>query len=136
MTSGSERVGIKGEFISRAMGVEKVTLTIAADGTASATTNFIQGEILKIAYDKGTIAAAETCVIKTSTVLTGTVQEQIDSYNVNSASAYRYPRAQIASGSAGDNIWTPYVISDTLSLTVTGSDTDPTHSFYVYIYYR
>ena len=135
MTSGSEMKGIKGDFATDAMGIEKVTVTTDGSGNASVATNFIQGEILKVTYDAGTVDASTTCTIKTTTTLTTTSHETIDSYNVGtSGSAFRYPRTANLSGSAGDNKWVPFLVSDTLTVAVASGQASKT--FYVYIYYR
>lgn len=109
---------------------KKTTVTTDSSGNAAKVSDKITGEILKIAYDKGTVAAGTTCV----TTITLTT-EQIDSKDVNAAAkAVTYPVVALAGAAAGDNKWGHYVVSGTLTFTVAGGATSKT--FYVYIYYR
>ena len=108
----------------------KTTVTTNGSGAAATVSLPITGEILKIAYDKGTVNAGTTCV----TTITLTT-EQIDSKDVNGAAkAVTYPVVALNGAAAGDNKWGHYVVSGTLTFTVTGGAASKT--FYVYIYYR
>lgn len=110
--------------------VKKTTVTTSGTGAAATVSANITGEILKIAYDKGTVNAGTTCV----TTITQTT-EQIDSKDVNSAAkAVTYPVVALAGASAGDNKWGHYVVDGSLTFTVTGGALSKT--FYVYVYYR
>lgn len=111
--------------------VANVTVTTNGSGAASAVSTPISGEILAIGYLKGTVNAGTTAVITN----TNAPSQSIDSYDVNtSAAAVRYVRAAVNGASAGDNKWCPFVVSDTLTITVTGGALSKT--FYVLIYYR
>jgi hypothetical protein len=112
-------------------------ISVATNGSGAASQDSpdtISGEILKIVYDKGTVNGATTAVIKTKPVLTGTVQETIDSYDVNGGSAIRYPRAAVLSALAGDNKWCPFAVHDVLNVSVSGGAASK--AFTVWIYYR
>lgn len=107
----------------------KVTVTTDTSGNAAVVSGIINGEIVKVAYDRGTVDSATTCVITTDTA------EQIDSYNVNTAAAAnRYPMAAVTGAAAGDNKWTPFIVDSVLTFTVTSGAHSKT--FYVYIFYR
>lgn len=110
--------------------VAKTTVTTDGSGNASKVSDYIHGEILKITYDKGTVAAGTTCV----TTITFTT-EQIDSKDVNAAAkAVTYPCVALSGASTGDNKWTNYVCNGTLTFTVSGGSASK--SFDVYIHYR
>ena len=109
-------------------------VTTNGSGAASQDTPMISGEILKIAYDKGTVNAGTTVVTKCDQSLTGSVQEQIDSYDVNGGSAIRYPVVAFLGAAAGDNKWGRFVVHDILNISVTGGAASKT--FTVHIYYR
>lgn len=109
---------------------KKTTVTTDGSGNAAKVSENISGEILKIAYDKGTVNAGTTCV--TTVTLTG---EQVDSKDVNAAAkAQTYPCTARAGAAAGDDKWANIVLSGTLTFTVTGGATSK--SFDVYVYYR
>ena len=100
--------------------VTKVACTTDESGNCSTNSRFINGQILKIYYDKGTVTATTTAVITFES-------EQIDSYNVNSAAvAHRYPRV--------DTIAEPFVVSGLINIAVTGGQASK--SFDVYIFSR
>ena len=99
--------------------VTKVACTTDESGNCSTNSRFINGQILKIYYDKGTVTAATTAVITFES-------EQIDSYNVNTGSAHRYPRV--------DTILEPFVVSGAINVAVTGGQASK--SFDVYIFSR
>ena len=107
-----------------------VSVTTNGSGNASVQTNHIVGEILKVAYDKGNVNSSTTVTITS----TDPVSETIDSYDVNSGDTVHYPRAAVTGASAGDNKWTPFVVVDNLTLTV--SDGAASKTFTVAIYYR
>jgi hypothetical protein len=109
---------------------KKTTVTTSGSGAAATVSENITGEILKIAYDKGTVNAGTTCV----TTITLTT-EQIDSKDVNAAAkAVTYPVVALNGASAGDNRWGHYAVDGSLTFTVTGGALSKT--FYVYVYYR
>jgi hypothetical protein len=112
--------------------IETVTLAINGSGAVSVDSPMISGEILKFVYDKGTVDAVNTIVTKTKQALTGSVQEQIDSYDVNNGSAIRYPRAAVLNASAGDNKYTPFVVHDFLTLSVSGGAASKTSTVQIY----
>jgi len=108
----------------------KTTVTTDGSGNASKASDYIHGEILKISYDKGTVAAGTTCV----TTITST-GEQVDSKDVNAAAkAVTYPCAARSGASAGDNKWTNFICSGTLTFTVSSGSVSKT--FDVYVHYR
>lgn len=110
--------------------VANVTVTTSGAGAAAAVSTPITGEILAIGFVKGTVNASTTAVITN----TNAPAQSIDSYDVNGGTAVRYVRAAVSGASAGDNKWCPFVVSDTLTVTVTGGAASKT--FYVLIYYR
>ena len=117
--------------------IKVVSLTVTTNGSGVAsveTPDTISGEILKVVYDKGTVNAANTVVTKCKQVLTGSVQEQIDSYDVNGGSAIRYPVVALLGASAGDNKWGRFFVHDILTVSVSGGALSKT--FTVQIYYR
>jgi hypothetical protein len=105
--------------------VEKITVTTSVAGAAATrSTNKVSGQILEVAFDKGDVGAATTAVVTGYTALaTSSVLKAIDSYNVNTASAFRLVA-----------LAAPVYINDYILVTVTGGDTSKT--FIVYIYYR
>ncbi len=115
--------------------VVSVAVTTNGSGVASQDTpDVISGEILKIAYDKGTVNIGTTAVTKCKQVLTGSISEQIDSYDVNGGSAIRYPVVALQGASTGDNKWGRFVVHDRLNIAVSGGAASKT--FTVHIYYR
>lgn len=122
------------ETVRNPIMVAQIDVTTDANGNASQASSMIDGEILKIAYSKGTVTTATTAVTKTTTALTGSVSEQIDSYDVNTASAIRYPRAIVTGASDGDNKWDRFAVRDTLTVTVASGQAAKT--FTMYVYYR
>lgn len=114
--------------------VETITVTTNGSGAASVDSGTINGEILKIVYDKGTVNAANTVVTKCKQVLTGSIQEQIDSYDVNGGSAVRYPVVALLGAAAGDNRWGRFFVHDILTISVSGGALSKTCT--VQIYYR
>jgi len=98
-----------------------IVVTTNGSGVASQDSpDKINGEILKLIYDKGTVNAANTVVTKCKQSLTGAVSEQIDSYDINGGSAIRYPVVALLGASAGDNKWGRFAVNDYLTITVTG----------------
>jgi hypothetical protein len=115
--------------------VEVITVVTDASGNASVKSGtFINGEILKVAYDKGNVDQATTVVLTAFTPLAATVREQIDSYNVNTASVNRYPQAAVLGAAAGDNKWCKFAINDFLLAVVSSGAASKT--FTVYVFYR
>jgi hypothetical protein len=112
--------------------VKMITTTVTTSGTgaASQASANIMGEILKIAYDKGTVNAGTTCI--TTITYTG---EQVDSKDVNGAAkAVTYPCTALSGAAAGDNKWCPFALDGTLTFTVTGGAASKV--FYVTVYYK
>lgn len=117
--------------------IKVISLTVTTNGSGAAsveTPDVISGEILKIVYDKGTVNAGTTAVTKTKQSLTGPVQEQIDSYDVNGGSVIRYPVVALLGAAAGDNKWGRFFVHDILTISVTGGAVSK--AFTVHIYYR
>ena len=100
--------------------VTKVACTTDESGDCSINSRFINGQILKVVFDRGTVAATTTAVITFES-------EQIDSYNVNSAAiTHRYPRVE--------TVGCPFVVSGLINIAVTGGQASK--SFDVYIFSR
>ena len=99
--------------------VTKVACTTDESGNCSVDSRFINGQLLKIYYSKGTVTSTTTAVITFE-------GEQIDSYNVNTGSAHRYPRVE--------TILEPFVVSGLINIAVTGGQAGK--SFDVYIFSR
>lgn len=109
-------------------------VSINGSGAATQDTPMISGEIIKIVYDKGTVDGSSTVVTKCKTVFTGSIQEQIDSYDINSGSVIRYPVTALLGASAGDNKWGRFVVHDILNISVSGGKASK--AFTVHIYYK
>lgn len=110
---------------------EDISVTTNGSGAASVSSaKIVNGEILAIAYLKGTVDASTTAVITT----TNAPAQSLDSYDVNSGNATRYIRAAVQGASAGDNKWCPFVSCDTVKITVTGGAASKT--FTVQVYWR
>lgn len=107
--------------------VETIAVATNGSGVASGVSKAINGEILKLVYDKGTIDAASTL----ATTETDT-SETIDSYDINAGDAVRYPRAAITGASAGDNKWTPFPVHGSLTVSGTGCAASKACSLKVY----
>ncbi len=107
-----------------------IAVTTNGSGAASVSSAGINGEILAIGYVKGTVNATTTAVITT----TNAVAQSIDSYDVNGGNAVRYPRAAVNGSSAGDNKWCPFVVEDTITVTVTSGAASK--AFVVQVFYR
>lgn len=97
--------------------VEKVACSTDESGNCNTNSRFINGQILKIYYDKGTVTATTTAVITFES-------EQIDSYNVNSGSAHRYPRVA--------TVECEFVVSGKANVAVTGGQASKTFDVYVF----
>jgi hypothetical protein len=109
--------------------VYKTTVSTDATGAAAKVSDVIQGEILKLTYDKGTVAAGTTCV--TTITFSG---EQIDSKDVNGAAkAVTYPAAALSGAAAGDNKWTHFVVNGTLTFTVAGGSASKSFDVYAHV---
>ena len=109
--------------------VYKTTVTTDSSGNAAKVSDVIQGEILKLTYDKGTVAAGTTCV--TTITFSG---EQVDSKDVNAAAkAVTYPAAALSGASAGDNKWTHFVVNGTLTFTVAGGSASKSFDVYAHV---
>ena len=97
--------------------VTKVACTTDEGGNCSINSRFINGQILKIYYDKGTVTATTTATVTFES-------EQIDSYNINTGSAHRYPRVE--------TIAEPFVVSGLINIAVTGGQASKTFDVYVF----
>ena len=98
--------------------VEKVVATTDESGNCNINSRFVNGEILKLVFDRGTVTATTTAVITFES-------EQIDSYNVNSAAiTHRYPRV--------DTVGCPFVVSGLINIAVTGGQANKTFDVYVF----
>lgn len=97
--------------------VSKIACTTDESGDCSINSRFINGQILKIYYDKGTVTATTTAVITFE-------GESIDSYNVNTGSAHRYPRVAVISE--------PFVVSGLINVAVSGGQASKTFDVYVF----
>ena len=101
----------------RPLFVTKIECSTDGSGNCDIDSKFINGQILKIYYDKGTVSASTTAVITFD-------GEAIDSYNVNSGSAHRYPRVETISE--------PFVVSGYLNIAVTGGQANKTFDVYIF----
>ena len=99
--------------------VHKISCTTSVSGNVNVDDKFINGQILKIYYDKGTITTITNVVVSFD-------EEQIDSYDINTGSAHRYPRVA--------TILEPFVVSGNINVSVTSGQ--PNKSFDVYIFAR
>jgi hypothetical protein len=117
--------------------LKMMSIAVTTNGSGAASQDSpdkINGEILKLIYDKGTINGATTVITKCKQSLTGSVQEQIDSYDINGGSAIRYPCVALQGASAGDNKWTRFAVNDYLTISVSGGAASKT--FTVTVLYR
>ena len=115
------------------MRLNREDISVTTDGTGAAAVSsakMVNGEILAIAYLKGTVNAATTAVITT----TNAPSQSLDSYDVNSGNATRYIRAAVNGAAAGDNKWCPFVAGDTIKVTVAGGAASK--AFTVQVYWR
>jgi len=97
--------------------VTKVACSTDEGGNCSINSRFINGQILKIYYGKGTVTATTTATVTFE-------GESIDSYNVNTGSAHRYPRVE--------TILEPFVVSGLINVAVTGGQASKTFDVYVF----
>ena len=97
--------------------VTKVACSTDESGDCSINSQFINGQILKIYYGKGTITAATTATVTFE-------GETIDSYNINTGSAHRYPRVA--------TINAEYVVSGLINIAVTGGQASKTFDVYIF----
>lgn len=108
--------------------VETITVTTNGSGAASVTsTNKITGEIIGIAYAKGTVNASTSAVVASASPA-----YTLDTYDVNGGSAYRAIGAKIQ-GSTDAFARIP-ITGSAVTVTVTGGAASKT--FTVYIYYK
>ena len=98
--------------------VTKIACSTDEGGDCSINSRFINGQILKIYYDKGTVTATTTAVITFES-------EQIDIYDVNSAAiTHRYPRVE--------TVGCPFVVSGLINIAVTGGQANKTFDVYIF----
>ena len=111
---------------------EVISVTTNGSGAASVSTDRpIQGEIMAIGYVKDTINASTSPTVATKNA---PIQTLDSGYDVNGGSAVRYVRAAVQGSSAGDNKWCPFIVDDTITVTITGGATSKHMA--VVIYYR
>ena len=101
----------------RPLYVTKIECATDESGNCDIDSRFINGQILKIYYDKKTVTATTTAVITFDS-------EAIDSYNVDSGSAHRYPRVE--------TILEPFVVSGYLNIAVTGGQASKAFDVYIF----
>lgn len=108
-------------------------LTTNGSGVVSHdTTDVINGEIIKIVYDKITFVDGGNLTLKTKTPIANA--EIIHTQTGLAADTIVYPVVALNGASAGDNMWGRYVVNDTLTVATTaGGDTKTVR---VYIYYK
>lgn len=108
-------------------------LTTNGSGVVSHdTTDVINGEIIKIVYDKITFVDGGNLTLKTKTPIANA--ETIHTQTGLAADTIAYPVVALDGASAGDNMWGRYVVNDTLTIATTaGGDTKTVR---VYIYYK
>jgi len=107
--------------------IEKLTVTTDGDGDAAVTSdNYVNGELLAIVYDDGTITAATTATITTSTPIALT----LDSYNVDSGDVYR----PIYIEGIDADLSSRYFLDSKIVATVSSGQASKT--FYIYVVYR
>jgi hypothetical protein len=99
--------------------VTKIESLTTVMGNCNVNSTFINGEILKVYYDKGTVTATVNAVVSFE-------GETIDTYDINSGSAHRYPRVA--------TIVCPFVVSGLINVAV--SSGQPNKTFDVYIFSR
>jgi len=97
--------------------VTRIECAISASGACDVDSTFINGEILKLYYDKGTVTSATTATVTFE-------GETIDSYDINSGSAHRYPRVE--------TLLIPYVVSGLVNVVVTGGQANKNFSVYIF----
>ena len=97
--------------------VTKIACTTDESGNCSINSRFINGQILKIYYGKGTVTATTTATVTFES-------EQIDIYNINTGSAHRYPRVAVISE--------PFVVSGLINIAVTGGQASKTFDVYIF----
>ena len=111
----SERIGRKPYPIFPT----KITCSTDESGNCSINSPLINGEILKIYYNKGNVTSSTTATVTFE-------GEVIDSYNVNSGSSHRYPRVE--------TLLVPFVVSGQVNIAVSGGQASK--SFDIYIFSR
>lgn len=99
--------------------VTKVACSTDESGNCNTNSRFINGEILKIVFDRGTVTATTTATVTFE-------GETIDSYNINTGSAHRYPRVA--------TVECEFVVSGAINVKVTGGQAGK--SFDVYVFSR
>ena len=95
----------------------KVTCPTDESGNCSINSPLINGEILKIYYNKGTVTSATAATVSFE-------GEVIDTYDVNMGSAHRYPRVE--------TLLVPFVISGHANIAVTGGQASKTFDVYIF----
>lgn len=97
--------------------VTKIACSTDESGNCNTDSRFINGRILKLYYSKNTVTAATTATVTFE-------GEAIDSYNVNTGSAHRYPRVETISE--------PFVVSGLINIAVTGGQASKTFDVYIF----
>lgn len=109
----SERIGRKPYPIFPT----KVTCITDESGNCSISSPLINGEVLKIYYNKGDVTSSTTAAITFE-------GEAIDSYDINSGSAHRYPRVA--------TIGCSYVVSGHVNIAVASGQANKTFDIYIF----
>lgn len=95
----------------------KIECTTDESGNCDIDSLLVNGEVLKIYYNKGTVTAATTATVTFE-------GETIDTYDVNTGSAHRYPRVE--------TLLIPFVVSGLVNVKVTGGQAGKTFDVYVF----
>lgn len=110
------------------IGYTKIDVTTDSSGNASVDSDVIDGEILKIAYSKGTVDSSTTVALTTKVEATNEplnpIAETISTYEINSGAAVEYPRT------ADDYL---FIVVGKLTATVSSGAHSKTFSIYVYV---
>lgn len=103
-----------------------IELETDASGNASITTSLLNGELLAIAYTKGTVTQDTTATVQSKQPFLVT----LDSYNVNSGNALRFPRAAVIGTT---DSFAKYPIVGNVNVTVSSGQSNRIFSVYLYI---
>ena len=97
--------------------VTRIECAISASGACDVDSTFINGEILKLYYDKGTVTSATTATVTFE-------NEVLNTYDISSGSAHRYPRVE--------TLLIPFVVSGLINVAVTGGQAGKAFDVYVF----